>query len=78
MSDESIKPLDTSNYSLAYSLDCAGVWTRVKFAGQWLKQDKITLLKKRSGTFILLMKQICGLLDEMMISLQEMLYLALP
>ena len=42
MSDESIKPPITSDYSLTQDLDYFGTKTRVKFSGSCLKQDEIT------------------------------------
>ena len=42
MSDESIKPLSTSDNSLGPSLSYIGTKTRVKFVGSCLKQDKNT------------------------------------
>ena len=42
LSDESIKPLTTSDNSLAPSLNYISTKTRVKFVGSCLKQDKIT------------------------------------
>ena len=42
MSDESIKPPATFNNSLAPSWNYNVTKTRVKFEGQYLKQDKIT------------------------------------
>ena len=41
MSDESIKPPSTSDYSLAPLLSYIGTKTKVKFVGSSLKQDKI-------------------------------------
>ena len=41
MSDESIKPLATSNKVLNPSLDFIGTKVRVKFNGDCLKQEKI-------------------------------------
>ena len=41
MSDESIKPPNTSNKMLNPSVDFAGTKTRVKFNGDCLKQEKI-------------------------------------
>ena len=42
LSDESIKPLTTSNKMLNPSLDFVGTKARVKFNGDCLKQEKIT------------------------------------
>ena len=42
MSDESIKPLATSNKILYHSVNYVGTKARVKFNGGCLKQDKIT------------------------------------
>ena len=43
MSDESIKPSATFDNSLTPSLNYIGTKTRVKFEGQCLKQDKVTV-----------------------------------
>ena len=44
MSDESIKPSATFDNSLTPSLNYIGTKTRVKFEGQCLKQDKVTVI----------------------------------
>ena len=45
-SDETIKLSATSNNSLEPSLSYIGTKTRVKFEGQFLKQDKVTFTHK--------------------------------
>ena len=47
LSDESIKPSNTSDNSLAPALKSIGNKTRVKFDGGCLKQDKLHLLMEK-------------------------------
>ena len=66
MSDESIKPLATSNNSLAPRLSYLGNKIKVKFEGQCLEQNKIIFTHgKTVNTYMVCEIHFFGIVDIM-------------